>query len=143
MLFDMSRLSRKRVLTRGSPHRIINSSLSTFIYPHLFSLTHSFPSDLAMVAHNPLFSGRWTLEKFQATVINDIWPETAFFTLIALSTCCLLPVSILSSEHNSTVVSLVSELTPHKLEISGALLTVLGTVLGLVISFRTSSAYER
>jgi len=31
----------------------------------------------------------------------------------------------------------------HNLEVNNALLTVLGTVLGLVISFRTSSAYER
>ncbi|RDB27526.1 hypothetical protein Hypma_003834 [Hypsizygus marmoreus] len=78
-----------------------------------------------MVAHNPLFHGRWTAKKFNATVINDIWPEVFFFTLVA------------------TMVSLVSKLTPHKLIISNQLLTVLGTVLGLVISFRTSSAYER
>jgi len=78
-----------------------------------------------MVAGNPLFQGRWTLKKFNATVVNDIWPEVLFFTLIA------------------TMVSAVSELTPHKLAISNQLLTVLGTVLGLVISFRTSSAYER
>ncbi len=41
------------------------------------------------------------------------------------------------------MVTLVSEMTPHKLSVSSAILTVLGTVLGLVISFRTSSAYER
>jgi predicted membrane chloride channel (bestrophin family) len=68
---------------------------------------------------------RWTLKKFQATVVNDIWPEVTFFTLVA------------------TMVALVSDKTTHKLSISNALLTVLGTVLGLVISFRTSSAYER
>ncbi|KAG6899259.1 hypothetical protein C0993_011891 [Termitomyces sp. T159_Od127] len=78
-----------------------------------------------MVSHNPLFRGRWTAKRFQATVINDIWPEVLLFTLIA------------------TMVSAVSKLTPHKLVISSTLLTVLGTVLGLVISFRTSSAYER
>jgi hypothetical protein len=38
---------------------------------------------------------------------------------------------------------MVSEWTHHKLHISNQMLTVLGTVLGLVISFRTSSAYER
>jgi ion channel-forming bestrophin family protein len=38
---------------------------------------------------------------------------------------------------------MVSEWTPHKLQFSNQMLTVLGTVLGLVISFRTSSAYER
>ena len=37
-----------------------------------------------MVAKNPLFVG-WSLKKFKATVINDIWPEVLFFTLIALS----------------------------------------------------------
>ncbi|TFK41718.1 Bestrophin, RFP-TM, chloride channel-domain-containing protein [Crucibulum laeve] len=78
-----------------------------------------------MVAKNPLFRGRWTAKRFNATVINDIWPEVLFFTLVA------------------TMVYLVSEKTSHKLAISNQLLTVLGTVLGLVISFRTSSAYER
>jgi ion channel-forming bestrophin family protein len=78
-----------------------------------------------MVAANPLLSGRWTIKKFNATVINDIWPEVAFFSLVA------------------AMVSLVTEKTSHSLVISSQLLTVLGTVLGLVISFRTSSAYER
>ncbi|EMD31931.1 hypothetical protein CERSUDRAFT_119262 [Gelatoporia subvermispora B] len=78
-----------------------------------------------MVAENPLFHGSWTLKKFKATVINDIWPEVMLFTLIA------------------TMVTLVSTLTSHSLAISNQILTVLGTVLGLVISFRTSSAYER
>lgn len=78
-----------------------------------------------MVATNPLFRGGFSIKKFNATVINDIWPEVLFFTLVA------------------TMVSLVSDMTSHKLSISSALLTVLGTVLGLVISFRTSSAYER
>ncbi|OBZ78130.1 hypothetical protein A0H81_02289 [Grifola frondosa] len=78
-----------------------------------------------MVAANPLFSGSWSLKKFKATVINDIWPEVLFFTLVA------------------TMVTLVSTMTSHSLAISNQMLTVLGTVLGLVISFRTSSAYER
>ena len=42
-----------------------------------------------------------------------------------------------------TVVVLVSQMTSHSLAISNQMLTVLGTVLGLVISFRTSTAYER
>ncbi|KZP04173.1 UPF0187-domain-containing protein [Athelia psychrophila] len=67
----------------------------------------------------------WSMHKFRATVFNDIWPEVLFFSLVA------------------TMVVLVSELTPHSLGISNQMLTVLGTVLGLVISFRTSSAYER
>ncbi|TFK91914.1 UPF0187-domain-containing protein [Polyporus arcularius HHB13444] len=77
-----------------------------------------------MVAQNPLFAG-WSLKKFKATVINDIWPEVTFFSAVA------------------TMVTLVSQFTRHKLVFSSAMLTVLGTVLGLVISFRTSSAYER
>ena len=41
------------------------------------------------------------------------------------------------------VVSVVSLKTSVDLGVSNQLLTVLGLVLGLVISFRTSSAYER
>jgi putative membrane protein len=41
------------------------------------------------------------------------------------------------------VVACVQEITDRQISISNQLLTVLGTVLGLVISFRTSSAYER
>ncbi|KAJ8519419.1 hypothetical protein ONZ45_g3612 [Pleurotus djamor] len=78
-----------------------------------------------MVAHNPLFHGRWTLKRFNATVVNDIWPEVLFFTAVA------------------TMVYLVSRFTSADLSMSNGLLTVLGTVLGLVISFRTSTAYER
>jgi len=39
-----------------------------------------------MVSANPLFRGTWTAKKFQATVVNDIWPEVAFFSLVATST---------------------------------------------------------
>lgn len=78
-----------------------------------------------MVAENPLFQGSLSWKKLQATVVNDIWPEVLFFTLIA------------------TMVSCVDGLTSASLSVSNQLLTVLGTVLGLVISFRTSSAYER
>jgi putative membrane protein len=78
-----------------------------------------------MVSGNPLFRGGWTAKKFGATVIDDIWPEVIFFTLVA------------------TVVSLVSLKTSVDLGVSNQLIGVLGLVLGLVISFRTSSAYER
>ncbi|KAJ7509543.1 Bestrophin, RFP-TM, chloride channel-domain-containing protein [Mycena galericulata] len=77
-----------------------------------------------MVASDPLFSG-WSLKKWNAMVINDVWPETMFFTLVA------------------AMVALVTKLTTHSLAVPNSLLTVLGTVLGLVISFRTSTAYER
>jgi len=36
-----------------------------------------------MVADNPLFQGSFSWKKLQATVINDIWPEVLFFTLVA------------------------------------------------------------
>lgn len=78
-----------------------------------------------MVAANPIFVGGSFSRKFQATILNDIWPEVLFFSLIA------------------TMVTLVSKFTSVQLSISSAMLTVLGTVLGLVISFRTSTAYER
>ncbi|KAJ7028000.1 UPF0187-domain-containing protein [Mycena alexandri] len=78
-----------------------------------------------MVAENPLFRGGWSMRKFNATVINDIWPEVFFFTGIA------------------AMVAAITELKIHNLAVQNSLLTVLGTVLGLFISFRTSSAYER
>jgi predicted membrane chloride channel (bestrophin family) len=64
-------------------------------------------------------------KKFLATVINDIWGEMVLFTAVAV------------------MVTVVSMLTPHHLYLNNSLLSVAGTVLGLVISFRTSSAYER
>lgn len=98
-----------------------------------------------MVAHNPLFHGRWTLKKFNATVVNDIWPEVLFFSAVATSKSASrsLLQSFFSSPVWRPVVYLVSTMTSTKLSINTGLLTVLGTVLGLVISFRTSTAYER
>jgi putative membrane protein len=78
-----------------------------------------------MVSYDPIFHGTWTAKKFRATVVGDIWPETLFFTLVALMVTC------------------VNRLTSTNIGISPSLLTVMGLVLGLVISFRTSSAYER
>jgi len=66
-----------------------------------------------MVSANPLFRGKWTTRKFQATVINDIWPECLFFSLVA------------------AMVVVVNKYTDVKLYVSNSLLTVLGTVLGL------------
>ncbi|KAI0743242.1 Bestrophin, RFP-TM, chloride channel-domain-containing protein [Irpex lacteus] len=68
---------------------------------------------------------RFYYQRFRTTVINDIWPEMLFFTLV------------------SVMVVLVSELTHTSLAVSNVMLTVLGTILGLVISFRTTTAYER
>ncbi|KDQ30448.1 hypothetical protein PLEOSDRAFT_24711 [Pleurotus ostreatus PC15] len=81
-----------------------------------------------MDAHNSS-----SFKKFNATVANDIWPEVLFFSAIA------------------TMVYLVSTMTSTDLSIDSSLLTVLGVVLVLfghferhmVVSFRTSTAYER
>lgn len=78
-----------------------------------------------MVSSNPLFRGGWSLRKFNSTVINDIWPEVMFFSAVGAMVACL------------------QQLTDRNPSIPSDLLGVLGTVLGLVISFRTSSAYER
>jgi predicted membrane chloride channel (bestrophin family) len=43
----------------------------------------------------------------------------------------------------STVITCICEFTKHPLKVSSLLLTVLGFVVGMAISFRTSSAYER
>jgi len=53
-----------------------------------FSLLHPYappPSVSVMVAENPLFQGSLSWKKLQATVVNDIWPEVLFFSLIATS----------------------------------------------------------
>ncbi|TFK21642.1 UPF0187-domain-containing protein [Coprinopsis marcescibilis] len=78
-----------------------------------------------MVAANPLFRYRWTVQRFNATILSDILPEVFFFSAF------------------SAMVTLVTLLTPYNLGLHNQLLTVSGVVLGLVISFRTSSAYER
>jgi predicted membrane chloride channel (bestrophin family) len=41
------------------------------------------------------------------------------------------------------VVALIDRLSSTKLAVNNQLLTVLGVILGLVISFRTTTAYER
>ncbi|KIO21829.1 hypothetical protein M407DRAFT_28597 [Tulasnella calospora MUT 4182] len=65
-------------------------------------------------------------KKFNSTVINDMWPEQLFFSSVAVAVCCINQYTKVNFTLNST-----------------NLLTVLGTVLGLVISFRTTSAYDR
>jgi putative membrane protein len=41
------------------------------------------------------------------------------------------------------VVALIDRLSSTKLAVNNQLLTVLGVILGLVISFRTTTAYDR
>jgi len=85
--------------------------------------------------------------KLKATVIGDIWPGLLFFTLIATGEwvfgSSISPRSSELSNLMTPVVALVDKFTDVKLAFNSQLLTVLGVVLGLVISFRTSSAYER
>ncbi|KAB5591670.1 Bestrophin protein [Ceratobasidium theobromae] len=70
-------------------------------------------------ARNSLVTGIISyLKRARGIVIYVIWPELIFFSGVAVTA-------------DSTK------------SISPALLTVLGTVLGLVISFRTTSAYDR
>lgn len=54
-----------------------------------------------MVASNPLFVGGHFYRKFKATVVNDIWPEVLFFTLVATSAYWLSPVGLLSANRVS------------------------------------------
>lgn len=63
--------------------------------------------------------------KLRATVMGDIWPEIIFFTFFSL------------------IVTLIDRLSRTKLAVNNQLLTVLGVILGLAVSFRTSTAYER
>lgn len=74
-----------------------------------------------MGLHNTV---HWMVKRYRATVINDIWAPVVLFSAWA------------------TVVQVIS-VYKYDLAISNQILTVLGTVLGLVVSFRTSSAYER
>lgn len=55
----------------------------------------------------------------------------------------MLPIIFSLDAISSIVVVLVSEKTTVDLGVNNQLLTVLGLVLGFVITFRTSSAYER
>ncbi|CUA68318.1 hypothetical protein RSOLAG22IIIB_07846 [Rhizoctonia solani] len=67
----------------------------------------------------------YLLKRSRGIIVYQIWPELMFFTGVAV------------------MVYTVSEFTTVTLAFNSALLTVLGTVLGLVISFRTTSAYDR
>ncbi|KDQ06407.1 hypothetical protein BOTBODRAFT_193047 [Botryobasidium botryosum FD-172 SS1] len=66
----------------------------------------------------------FTREKLESTVISSIIIEVIIFTGLA------------------AIITSVSKLY-YNLGVGSQMLTVLGTVVGLVISFRTSSAYER
>ncbi|WVQ78804.1 hypothetical protein IAT38_000895 [Cryptococcus sp. DSM 104549] len=67
----------------------------------------------------------WVAYKFSSSVLDDIWPGVLFFTGIA------------------TMVVCVSELTSVNLGINSVMLTVLGTIVSLVVSFKTNNSYSR
>ncbi|WVQ78805.1 hypothetical protein IAT38_000896 [Cryptococcus sp. DSM 104549] len=67
----------------------------------------------------------WVAYRFTSTILDDIWPGVMFFTAIA------------------TMVVLVSELTSVNLGINSVMLTVLGTIVSLVVSFKTNNSYSR
>ncbi|KAH7106006.1 UPF0187-domain-containing protein [Auriculariales sp. MPI-PUGE-AT-0066] len=67
---------------------------------------------------------KWLVKCYRSTVINDI-----YFPVLLFSGWGAIVQAITAYKHD--------------LSISNQILTVLGTVLGLVISFRTSTAYER
>lgn len=66
----------------------------------------------------------WVAYRFTSTVLDDIWPSVFFFTGIA------------------TMVVCVSEFTSVNLGINSVMLTVLGTIVSLVVSFKTNNSYS-
>ncbi|ODN76520.1 hypothetical protein L202_05187 [Cryptococcus amylolentus CBS 6039] len=67
----------------------------------------------------------WVAYRFTSTVLDDIWPGVVFFTGIAAMVAC------------------VSEFTSVNLGINSVMLTVLGTIVSLVVSFKTNNSYSR
>ncbi|OCF38368.1 hypothetical protein I317_07864 [Kwoniella heveanensis CBS 569] len=68
---------------------------------------------------------RWAVLKFMASVLDDIGPMVFFFTGVATMVCC------------------VSRFTSTNLGINSVMLTVLGTIVSLIVSFKTNSSYTR
>jgi predicted membrane chloride channel (bestrophin family) len=75
-------------------------------------------------------------------ILSDIWPEMFFFSAVATGEH-LIHATSSTLELTLTAVAVVTDKTDADLAIGNQLLTVGGVILGLVISFRTSSAYER
>ncbi|RXK41347.1 hypothetical protein M231_01252 [Tremella mesenterica] len=67
----------------------------------------------------------WAGYRFTSTVLDDIWPLVLFFTGIA------------------TMVVCVTKFTTTNLGINSVPLTVIGTVVSLVVSFKTNNSYSR
>jgi putative membrane protein len=99
------------------------------------------------MAKNTIFSGRLSRMKIKATIIVDVWPELLFFTFVSMGECVFgssLPSRSSELRDRATpVVVLIDKFSNTKLGLNNQLLTVLGVALGLVVSFRTTTAYER
>nr|ODN89268.1 hypothetical protein L204_06205 [Cryptococcus depauperatus CBS 7855] len=67
----------------------------------------------------------WVAYRITSSVLDDIWPGVLFFTSVAVMVCC------------------VSEFTSVDLGINSVMLTVLGTIVSLVVSFKTNNSYSR
>lgn len=85
------------------------------------------------------------ISKVKSTILNDIWVEIVFFTLVATGECSYFTPrgAVAEMSRRPPVVTMVTTFTSRDLSFNNQLMTVLGTALGFVISFRTSTAYER
>jgi len=122
LLIDVSIISDSNVFSSLPPP----TTLPLWLRPVLFSeesghgrsLEHSY----------------WTISGQNLCFLSQS-PQVRLFSLLRLLGR--------THSHFATVVTCITKLTSIDLGVNNQLLTVLGLVLGLVISFRTSSAYER
>ena len=84
------------------------------------------------------------ISKVKSTILSDIWVEILFFTLVATGEySSFISCTVAEMSRRPPVVTMVTTFTSRDLSFNNQLMTVLGTALGFVISFRTSTAYER
>ncbi|KAG8746201.1 hypothetical protein FRC10_005717 [Ceratobasidium sp. 414] len=109
-----------------------------------------------MPTQNAVPGGIFTLEKLRGVVVNEIWPELTFFTAVAVSECLQTPSSMWcrnigsrgSSPSGRVCVPIHHNQAGRYCHIQQSIVLLktkpsTSTVLGLVISFRTTSAYDR
>ncbi|KAL7424403.1 hypothetical protein Q5752_000085 [Cryptotrichosporon argae] len=81
--------------------------------------------DLDLLSHRPHVSARLLYNAVTATALFRVWPTLLFYGAW------------------STMVVLVNVKTSVHLRFPNTMITVLGVLLGLTLSYRTSSAYDR
>ncbi|BEI84515.1 hypothetical protein CcaverHIS002_0411190 [Cutaneotrichosporon cavernicola] len=86
---------------------------------------HSHYRSYNVFEHRPHKSLRYFINALLATALFRIWPTLLFFA------------------GWSTMIVLINLKTSAKLSFPSVMITVLGMLLGLTISYRTSSAYEK